>query len=204
MHLLESRYAGDGVLHGLRDLLGHVGRAGTRVRGHDRHHRKIDVREEFLLEAAPGGDPGDEKGACEEEHDAPLAEGDAAETVHERFSLVMTVMRSVWRRRRRRGQAVDRSIEDRDRLVDAGELLGIEPAEQPAKLALVELPKTLEEVVRLRVGEMTTWRRSWAPSPRSRSSSSTRRSTSSLADDVPMPSRAASSDIRSRPAAVTT
>src|SRR3954451_14091787 len=46
-------------------------------------------------------------------------------------------------------QAVDRWVEDRDRLVDAGELVGIEPPEQSAKLALVELSKTLEEVVRL-------------------------------------------------------
>src|SRR4051812_41789934 len=86
MHLLEPRNAGDGILDRLGHLLGHVRRAGTGVRGDDRDDGKIDVREEFLLEAAPGGDPGNEKGAGEQEHDAPLAEGDAAETAHEAFS----------------------------------------------------------------------------------------------------------------------
>src|SRR4051812_34642456 len=48
-----------------------------------------------------------------------------------------------------RRQAVDGSVEDGDRLVDAGKVVGVEPFQQAAKLALVELSKTLEQVARL-------------------------------------------------------
>ena len=73
----------DGVLDRLGDLLGHVGRAGARVRRDDGDDREVDVRQELLLEAAPGRDAGDEQGAGEQERHAPLAEGEAAETTHE-------------------------------------------------------------------------------------------------------------------------
>ena len=53
---LEARHAGDGALDRLGDLLGDVLGAGARVRGDDRDDRELDVRQELLLEAAPGRD----------------------------------------------------------------------------------------------------------------------------------------------------
>ncbi len=83
---LEPRDAADGVLDRLGHLLGDVGRPGARERRDDRDDREVDVRQQFLLEAAPGRQAGEEQGAGEEERDAPLAEGDSAEATHVRCS----------------------------------------------------------------------------------------------------------------------
>ena len=75
-----------GALDRLGHLLGHVGRTGPRVRRDDRDDREVDVRQELLLEAAPGRDPGDEEGSREQERDAPLAQGKAAQATHDGLS----------------------------------------------------------------------------------------------------------------------
>ena len=49
---------------------------------HDRDDREVDVRQELLLEASPRRESGDEQGRSEEERDAPLADGDPAESAH--------------------------------------------------------------------------------------------------------------------------
>ena len=83
---LEPRHAADRVLDRLGHLLGDVGRAGARVRRDDRDDREVDVRQELLLEAAPGGGPGEEQGRGEQERDAPLAQGQATQATHGRVS----------------------------------------------------------------------------------------------------------------------
>jgi len=54
------------------------------------------------------------------------------------------------RGRRGRNRAIDRSTEDLERLIDDGELRGVEPIEELPKLALIEFPEPLEERMRLR------------------------------------------------------
>ena len=54
----------------------------TRVRGDDGDDRELDVRQEFLLEAAPGRDPGDEQGGGQQQRDAALADGELTEATH--------------------------------------------------------------------------------------------------------------------------
>ena len=68
--------AGDGPLDGLGDLLGHVGGTGPGIRRDDRDDRELDIREELLLEAAPGVDTADEHGDREEQRDASPADGE--------------------------------------------------------------------------------------------------------------------------------
>ena len=80
---------------GLGHLLGDVGRAGARERRDDRDDRELDVRQELLLEAAPGRRSGDEQGRGEQERDAPLADGDPAEAAHEWVSPWSVVTASV-------------------------------------------------------------------------------------------------------------
>ena len=100
--------------------------------------------------------------------------------------------------------SIDGAAEDLDRLADDGELVVVETGQQLAELPLVELAETLEQLERRRRRRdddlasvpVSAWRR--------RSPRSTSRSACSLADDVPTPSRAASSVMRSSPAAITT
>ena len=72
---------------------------GTRVRRDDGHDRELDVRQELLLEAAPGRDTGDEEGRREQERHAPLADGHAAEATHDWLPRVSVVVVTVdrWR-----------------------------------------------------------------------------------------------------------
>ena len=49
----------------------------------DGDDRELDVRQELLLEAAPRRDAGDEQRAGQQQRDAPLADGQLGETVHE-------------------------------------------------------------------------------------------------------------------------
>ena len=77
-------------------------------------------------------------------------------------------------------------------------------AEQLAQLALVELAEALEQGDGLRRGGDHDLAAIVRVVGRPSSPSSTRRSASPLADDEPTPSRAASSDMRSSPAASTT
>ena len=84
LHGVEPGDAGDGAFDRLGHLVGDVLRAGTRVRGDHGDDRELDVGQEFLLEAAPRRDAGDEERAGQKERDAPLADGQRGETVHER------------------------------------------------------------------------------------------------------------------------
>ena len=99
--------------------------------------------------------------------------------------------------------SIDGLVEDPQRAIDGLELVRVEPLEQLPQLALVRAPGTARAGRRPPASSVTTtWRRSAGSSWRRRKPSSTRRSTRPLADDDPTPSRAASSDMRSSPAAM--
>ena len=115
---------------GLGDLLGDVRRAGARVRRDDGDDREVDVGQELLLEAAPGRDAGDEQGGREQERDAALADGELG---LRRLTNGSPLVLVTWCGAPRVG--VDGGVEDLDRAVDDGELVGVEPAEQLAHLA---------------------------------------------------------------------
>ena len=109
--------------------------SGAGVRRDHGHDRELDVGEELLLEAAPGRDAGDEQGRREQERHAPLADGQTAEATHDWLSRVIGGGDG----------SIDGEAEDVDRAADHLELLGVEPAEQLAQLALIELAEPLEQ-----------------------------------------------------------
>ena len=89
---LEARDRADGSLDRAGHLFEHVRGSCAGVRRDHGHDRELDVGEELLLEAAPGGDAGDEEGGREQERHAPLAHGQTAEATHDWLSRVSVVV----------------------------------------------------------------------------------------------------------------
>ena len=194
--VFEPRHAGDGALDRHGDLVGDVLRAGARVGGDDGDDRELDVGQELLLEAAPGRDAGDEQGAGQQERDAPLADGELGETIHERSPCGSVVVAGL-------DVGGDGRVEDADGALDDREVRGVDVGEQLAHPARVELPERLQGRLGLgRGGDddlapvggvLVADQQAVRHSP----------STTPVAVDEVTPSRAASSDIRSWPAATT-
>ena len=130
----RPRHAGDGPLDRLGHLLGDVGGAGARVRRDDRHDRERDVRQELLLEAAPGEDAGDEEAGREQERHAALADGELAEAAHS-GSPGLRGDGSDVRRSGRPRSAARRHRHDPDGALDDREVLVAHEGEQGAELA---------------------------------------------------------------------
>ena len=79
---LEAGHAGQRTLDRLGDLLGDVLGAGARIRGDDRDDRELDVRQELLLQAAPGREAGDEQRPGQQDRDAAVGDGELGEAAH--------------------------------------------------------------------------------------------------------------------------
>ena len=91
--------------------------------------------------------PAKNRAAGEQERDAPLAEGEAAEATHGRVSALVLgwMVGGVADGCSAAAAPVDGAVEDLEGPLDDGELVGVERDQQLAQLALVELAEALEE-----------------------------------------------------------
>jgi hypothetical protein len=101
------------------------------IRRDDGHDRERDVRQQLLLEAAPGEDARDEQGGGEEERDAPLRDGELGQAGHELLLVV--------------GSAIEMaSVRIPDGALDDLEVSVTDQVEEGPELADIELPHRLE------------------------------------------------------------
>ena len=185
---LEARHAGDRPLDRLGHLVGDVGRAGARERRDHGDHRQLDVRQELLLEVAPGGDARDEQRGRQQERDAPLGDGELGEAAHAgSFRMDGRVAADAWSAARARIERLSRI--DRRARRRRPERGGRASGRRRCRGSGRGRPRPG------RSAPTTTWRRSAGSSRRVARPWSTIRSTRPLTVDSETPRRATRSDM---------